>query len=237
MRVYLPSAQSDPAMKSGFLERIGYRGERRRILIVDNEQVDRQLLANVLEPRGFQIAQAASGQECLDLLPGFDPDAIFMDLAMPGMDGWETIRRIRDGGMGNARICILSANAFEKNVDDLFGISRVDFIVKPFRVEDLLDWLGEQLSLDWLYVTAPPQPVISNPPPPPEIIPPDALHLAALREMVEMGYMRGIRERIDVIEGLDPAHAEFVRIMRALVDRFQFEPMKAFLRKYSHGTD
>ena len=236
LRVYLPSAQSDPALKAGFLERIGYRGERRRILIVDNEQVDRQLLANVLEPRGFQIAQAASGQECLDLLPGFAPDAIFMDLAMPGMDGWETIRRIRDGGIGNVRICILSANAFEKNVDDLFGISRVDFIVKPFRVEDMLDWLGEQLSLDWLYATAPPQPVISSPLPPPEIVPPDTAQLAALRDMVEMGYMRGIRERVDIIEGLDPAHAEFVKIMRALVDRFQFEPMKAFLRKYGHGT-
>jgi CheY-like chemotaxis protein len=157
-----------------------------------------------------------------------------MDLAMPGMDGWETIRRIREEGLGGASICILSANAFEKNVDDLFGISGADFIVKPFRVSDLLDWIGTQLALEWIHSAIPA--VVAAEPLPPAIVPPGPDHLATLREMIDLGYMRGIREKIDAIERLDPVHEEFVRVMRALAGRFQFEPMKEILRKHDHGT-
>jgi CheY-like chemotaxis protein len=63
--------------------------------VVDNEKVDRDLLQNVLDPLGFQVEQAASGDEALQAIPRFAPHLIFMDLAMPGIDGWETIRRIR----------------------------------------------------------------------------------------------------------------------------------------------
>jgi hypothetical protein len=49
--------------------RVGYVGVRQRILIVDNEATDREFLVNLLEPLGFQLAQAASGQECLELIP------------------------------------------------------------------------------------------------------------------------------------------------------------------------
>ena len=68
-----------------------------------------------------------------------------MDLAMPGMDGWETIRRIARGRRRMPKIAIISANAFEGGVDNDVGISPEDFITKPFRVDDLLDWIGRQL--------------------------------------------------------------------------------------------
>jgi len=76
--------------------RTGYAGEHRRILVVDNEEPDRELLVQLLEPLGFTVRQAASGHDALDLLAaGYRPHAIFMDLAMPGIDGWETLRRVR----------------------------------------------------------------------------------------------------------------------------------------------
>lgn len=234
LRIYLPSVHREQVAKAVPLERIGYLGERRRILVVDNEQVDRQLLVNVLEPRGFQVAQAANGQACLEQLAGFRPHVIFMDLAMPGMDGWETIRHIREAGLGDVKICILSANAFEKNVDNLLGVPATDFIVKPFRVVDLLDWIGAQLALKWIHSAIPA--AVAAEPLPPAIVPPGPEHLATLREMIDLGYMRGIREKIDAIERLDPVHEEFVRVMRALAGRFQFEPMKEILRKHDHGA-
>jgi CheY-like chemotaxis protein len=80
------------------------RRARAAMLVVDNEEADRELLVHLLEPLGFELRTAASGHDCLDLLAaGYQPDAIFMDLAMPGIDGWETIRRLRAHRAAHAR--------------------------------------------------------------------------------------------------------------------------------------
>ena len=70
---------------AGIKRRSGYAGARRSVLVVDNEEVDRELLRQLLEPLGFVVAQASSGEAALQLLrDGARPDAILMDLAMPG---------------------------------------------------------------------------------------------------------------------------------------------------------
>ena len=76
--------------------RLGYAGARHGVLIVDNEETDRDLLVSLLEPLGFVLRVAASGHDAMDLLAsGYTPDVVLLDLAMPGIDGWETLRRIR----------------------------------------------------------------------------------------------------------------------------------------------
>jgi CheY-like chemotaxis protein len=70
-----------------------------------------------------------------------------MDLGMPGIDGWETIRRIRQQQLTDAPVAILSANAFDKGLDNDVGIAPDDFIVKPLQgLPELLDWLGRKLA-------------------------------------------------------------------------------------------
>ncbi|MDO8372998.1 MAG: ATP-binding protein, partial [Polaromonas sp.] len=99
--------------------RYGYAGPRRRVLVVDNEEADRELLVNVLQPLGFEIRTAASGHDCLDLLAaGYRPEVILMDMAMPGIDGWETLRRLRAAGHADIHLAIVSANAFDKGLDN-----------------------------------------------------------------------------------------------------------------------
>jgi CheY-like chemotaxis protein len=88
---------------------------RRRILVVDNEEADRELLVHLLEPLGFECALPPAAMTALDLLAtGYRPEAILMDLAMPGIDGWETIRRVRALGLAQVHVAIVSANAFDK---------------------------------------------------------------------------------------------------------------------------
>src|SRR4029434_6347106 len=118
----------------------GYAGPRRRILVVDNEEVDRALLVSALQPLGFELLQAGSGEEALALLQaGVVPDVILMDLAMPGIDGWETLRRVRTQRLApGASIAVVSANAFDKGLDNDAGIAPEDFIVKPVRLRELL---------------------------------------------------------------------------------------------------
>jgi signal transduction histidine kinase/purine-cytosine permease-like protein/ActR/RegA family two-component response regulator len=231
IRLFLPSIHGEQLVQElPLAQRIGYVGVRRRILVVDNEQVDRELLVNILEPLGFQVTQAASGQQCLEDLPRVQPDVIFMDLAMPGIDGWETLRRIRAGKLSEAAIAIISANAFEKGAENDVGITIEDFFTKPLRVEELLDWLGRRLELEWVRVNRP-APIAPALAPAPAIIAPDPVRLAALNDLIELGYMRGILSKLEEIERLSDVHAEFVLVMRTLAGRFQFDAMKEVIRK------
>ncbi|MBY0464136.1 MAG: response regulator, partial [Burkholderiales bacterium] len=84
----------------------GYAGPRKQVLVVDNEEADRSLLQRWLAPLGFDVVLATSGHDALRLLAegqpagaGLRPHAVFMDLAMPGIDGWETLRRMAAMGL------------------------------------------------------------------------------------------------------------------------------------------
>jgi CheY-like chemotaxis protein len=227
VRLYLPQIHNLQAA-SPHIRRVGYVGVRQRILIVDNEATDREFLASVLEPLGFQLAQAASGQDCLDLIPRFKPHLICMDLAMPGIDGWETIRRLREGGLSDAEIVIISANAFDQGNDNEAGMRAEDFITKPVRIDDLLTWIGQRLKLEWVSAD-----VIADPASSPPLAewlapPPDALR--ALQAQIELGYPRGINGKLDDIAAA-PAHQEFVEVMRRLAKQFQFDSMQEIIRK------
>jgi signal transduction histidine kinase/CheY-like chemotaxis protein len=236
VRLYLPAVDADRAPRAVTrLNRAGYRGEKRRILVVDNEAVDRELLANILEPLGFDVAQAASGEQCLALAPAIRPQLIFMDLAMPGLDGWETIRRLREDQHCPARIAVVSANAFEKGLrssGEDGGVPPEDFILKPVRVEELLDWIGQALDLEWLEGPATPAPQkLSGPMP--ALVYPASRYLEALARHVELGYVRGIRGALDEIEAAAPECAEFVRLMRKLAEGYQFDAMSTHISKAS----
>lgn len=232
IRVFLPELRGRVA-EIGLPARVrgGYEGPRRRVLVVDNEEVDRGLVASVLQPIGFTLYQAASGADCLAWLraqpPALRPDAIFMDLAMPGIDGWETIRRLRAEGLSDAPVAIVSANAFDKGLDNDVGVSPGDFLVKPVRVAEMLDWLGQRLGLQWVTPAPPLAPAAGRTLP---TVYPSAVALQALHELVELGYFRGILAKLDETEAAEPASAPFIAQLRALARSFQLEALSGLLR-------
>jgi signal transduction histidine kinase/CheY-like chemotaxis protein/purine-cytosine permease-like protein len=224
VRLFLPQVHgAEAARLPGTPVRRGYLGPRRRILVVDNERDDRALLASLLEPLGFEVAQAASGLECLKMVGPFAPDVIFMDLAMPGIDGWETIRRLRRLEHCHAAIAIISANAFDKGLENDVALPAEDFILKPVKVDELLDWLGRRLDLEWIGEPA-------SPPPPAGalVLPPDAM-LDALADPVEMGYVRGILEQLDRIEAADARYRPFTERVRQMAGAFQFDAIMSLI--------
>mgnify|MGYP001757039814 FL=1 len=121
----------------------------------------------ILEPLGFEVSTFASGDDCLAQLRHgptlLKPDALFMDLAMPGLDGWATLRAIRQEALTAAPAAIVSANAFDKGLDNDVGITPDDFLVKPVRVSELLDWLGRRLNLQWIEADRPGPAVVQSP--------------------------------------------------------------------------
>ena len=222
--------------------RTGYTGPRQRVLVVDNEEVERELLVSVLAPLGFEMHTVASGHECLAWLAaaGEDEgegahearrtDAILMDLAMPGIDGWATVRAIRTRGLSDAPVAIVSGNAFDKGLDNDVGISIEDFILKPVRVNELLDWLGTRLQLEWLEAASA-APAVVDVPLPLQGSTPDPDQLRALDALVNLGYFRGIVRKLDEIEAADAAQAAFVNRLRGLARQFQLDAMTRLIRQ------
>ncbi len=233
VKLFLPEMRSSgPAVPKPLpaAPRRAYAGPRRRVLVVDNEEADRELLVNLLEPLGFELRTAASGHDCLDLLvAGYRPDAILMDLAMPGIDGWETIRRLQQLQQIAPRVAIVSANAFDKGLENDVGIRPEDFIVKPVRHSELLDWLGRQLQLTWLEVAPPPGEQATLLATAPVLVYPGVARLEALHKVVGLGFYRGIVNALDEIERAEPDCAVFVVKMRELARQFQFEAMGRLL--------
>jgi len=190
----------------------------------------------MLEPLGFIIEQACSGHDCIEKIPNFDPDVIFMDLAMPEIDGWETIRRIRQHTLTKAHIAIISANAFDKGLENDVGIRPNDFIVKPINVQELYLWLQDALKLVWVTgKTVVSDTVIRSPHKP--LVGPDKASQIRLEEAISLGYLRGILEQLNVIEGLDAHYAEYVSVLRELAKQFQFDAMLEIIRKSGHDLN
>ncbi len=212
----------------------GYEGERRRVLVVDNEEADRELLARWLTPLGFEVMLATSGFDALALLEGLQPGdpgaphAIFMDLAMPGIDGWETLRRLRTLGWGAVPRAIVSANAFDKGLDNDLGHKPQDFFVKPVRRDDLLNWLGQHLSLHWLDEAAPEHATA----PVAVAAPATRAELEPLLELVRLGYYKGIVQWLDEWVQRRPEQAAFAQSLRTLAREFRFETIEQQLLQH-----
>lgn len=228
VRLFLPALQGQraPALRP---PRGAYVGPRRRLLVVDNEEVDRTLLARRLEALGFDVLQAGSGAAALDLLKEGLVDggvhAILMDLAMPGIDGWQTIRTLRAQRLSDAPVAIVSANAFDKGLDNDVGITPADFITKPVRFDELLDWLGQHLQLQWLAAPPPAAPPL----PAPDAPLPTRAQLQALHEVVNLGYPRGVQRLLDEIESQRPDCAPWLAPLRSLAQAFQFDRMNPLI--------
>ena len=223
VRLQLPRVHlAVPAQAAPAFAPSGYAGPRRRILVVDNERNDRELLVNILAPLGFDTVQAETGAGCLEQVARFEPDLILMDLAMPGMDGWEASRILRRERHVAVPILIVSANAYDKNLDNPAGIAAEDFIVKPVNVAELLERIGARLRLDWVMRDAP-EPDRAAPRFPP------AAQLAGLRAQLALGHVRGIIRELDALDPLGQDYAAFIDTLRKFAARFDLEAMAAFL--------
>jgi signal transduction histidine kinase/CheY-like chemotaxis protein/purine-cytosine permease-like protein len=225
----LPHASAVPAGRA----RVAYAGARRKLLVVDNEEADRDLLVSLLQPLGFDVRTAANGHDALDLMAaGLRPDVVLLDLAMPGIDGWETLRRIRANpslGGSQPQVAIVSANAFDRGLDNGLGLPPEDFLVKPVRHSELLDWLERRLELVWVDGAAQAvPPVVPEPAVLPLALPTTALpreELLALREVAQLGYYRGVLNLLQSLQTRFPGALAFLQQQERLARQYQFESM------------
>lgn len=131
---------------------IGFKGEKRKVLVVDDKWENRSVLVNMLEPLGFEIIEATDGLDCLNKALESKPDVILMDLVMPVLDGFEATRQLRQlTGLKKIVIIATSASVFDYSQDKSRKAGCDDFISKPVRAEQLLEQLRVYLGLEWVY--------------------------------------------------------------------------------------
>lgn len=106
------------------------------ILVVDDEARIRSLLRTKLEDSGYQVLEACDGIEALDCVHGRNVDLILLDLVMPRMNGFETLRELRV--FSKVPVIIITGNGdYDRRSPDLRGAD--DLVGKPFSLNDLID--------------------------------------------------------------------------------------------------
>ncbi len=121
---------------------------RLSVLAVDDIPLNLLLVTKMLSRFNFRIRTASGGQEALDAVAAEKPDLILLDLMMPGIDGFEVIRRLRSSeDTADIRIVILSALNSQDDIVKGFNTGADDFITKPIIMEKLLSCVITQMQL------------------------------------------------------------------------------------------
>src|SRR3954451_7108589 len=123
-----------------------------RVLVADDIEDNRQLLAQLLAPVGFEVRLATNGAEAVQEFEQWRPHLILMDFRMPVMDGHEAIRRIRAMVGGEVpKIIAVTASAMDDNRQELMEIGADDFIGKPFREAELFQKIHSHVGVEYQY--------------------------------------------------------------------------------------
>ncbi|BBC22979.1 PAS domain S-box protein [Pseudanabaena sp. ABRG5-3] len=218
---------------------IGYSGDRRKILVVDDKTENRMVLSDLLTPLGFVVAEASNGYDCINQAKIFVPDLILLDMVMPQLDGHETTKRLRQLPMfQNTAIVMVSASAFNQDRDLSLEVGCNAFIAKPVHPDTLFHTVRSLLNLDWQYEDtelesassintfdvycnseAIAQPLIA----PPKCV------LEKLLQMARIGDILAIQDEVMLLQETDPAFRPFARQVLDYARDFQIKRIRDFL--------
>ncbi len=107
-----------------------------RIMIVDDEPQIRRALRTALSGHGYDVEVADGGESALTLLPTWQPDALVLDIVMPGVDGIEVLRQTRT--WSDIPVIVLSARGDERDKVQALDLGADDYLTKPFGMDELL---------------------------------------------------------------------------------------------------
>ena len=110
-----------------------------RVLVVDDDEVIRRLIAANLTLEGFDVATAADGQDCLEKVSAIAPDVITLDVMMPRLDGWETARRLRKRpDTTHVKLVLITAHDLAANPAQHRHTRADAYLAKPFEPAELI---------------------------------------------------------------------------------------------------
>ncbi|MEH2056278.1 MAG: response regulator [Nostoc sp.] len=222
---------------------LGITGNKRKILIVDDNWENRSVVVNLLGDIGFEIAEASNGQEGFDKAIELKPDLIITDLSMPVMNGLEMIRRLRVLPLQNLPIIVSSASIFKSDQHESLEVGGNDFLPKPVQADELFHKLQKHLQIEWIYdssqnqegvketqtlkITSVDSPLLDT-----YLIAPPPEEIEQLFELAMRGNIKGIREQAQKLKLLDEKFIPFAEKLQQLAKSFQIEKIREFIQPY-----
>jgi signal transduction histidine kinase/DNA-binding NarL/FixJ family response regulator len=223
---------------------IGYFGDRRKILVIDDNWENRSFIVSLLKPLGFTIVEVDNGKDGLEECHEFQPDLIISDLEMPVMDGWEFVKTIRSiEKFQNIPIILSSATTYNYDLayEKALAAGANDLLAKPVEVDKLYLLLAKILQLTWKYGkndfdhypendTYPEEcsEIFINT----EIIIPPTSELTKLMKYVKKGQIKGIKQELERIAARDPKYDTFVKVLNKYVRVLNIQKIRQFLQEY-----
>lgn len=210
---------------------LGYRGERRRVLVVDDLWENRAVLMHLLEPLGFEVSEAKNGREGLELIRQLQPHLVVTDLSMPVMNGFEMVERIRQSEeLQHQKIIVSSASVAQLDRRMALDAGGNDFLPKPVDASELFELLATQLELEWCYESADEETdsaedgdVARS-----ELLP-SAEMLQSFLELAQQGKLRKLRQQLESLTGEDDRYCGFAEPIVALTQQFKGDEIEKLL--------
>lgn len=116
-----------------------------KLLIVDDQKGIRRLLTEVFLGYGYEIESCPNGIKALEFIPTFQPDLIIMDVKMPGMNGIDVLKKLRETDQ-NVQVIMMTAYGDQQYVSQAEYLGVAGFIIKPFDLDELKRQVGEILQ-------------------------------------------------------------------------------------------
>jgi CheY-like chemotaxis protein len=194
-----------------------------RVLIVEDQPENAQLLIQLLSEAGFQVQTAENGVQGVELFQRWRPHFIWMDWRMPEMDGLDATRRIRDlEGGREVKIVALTASVFVEQHQEMLAAGMDDVVRKPFRLATIFDCLAQHLGARYVYQERAASSAAGTTV--------DRAALAALPEVLRRDLADALvaldTERIDALIGrVAERDAAMGQILRQHADNYAYDPI------------
>ena len=230
--VAFPIIEAQPVERAPLSPIQGYEGARRRILVADDQEENRELLRQMLEPLGFDVALAGDGRQAVDLARHVRPDLVLMDLRMPLMNGLDAAAAIRAlPGLDTVPIIAASASSADLARAEADPATFARSLHKPFQSEDLLDAIARMLGLSWRYAkeqegAAAAGAAVAGP-----FALPSQQTLQDLLDLVRLGKLVRVEQIAGDLERRDARLRPFVQRVLDLARAFEEERLAALLQE------
>ncbi len=203
---------------------IGYEGDRKTVLVVDDEEYHRDLLSDLLSPLGFHVHEASDATSCLAFIQDGFPDLFLLDVSMPGTDGMVLARVLRERGC-RSPIIMVSADAQERHTREESTQDHDFYLVKPINTDVLLDNIGRLMKLRWCFqeeMNVPARTALTTTE---DLSPGASAQLRELHRCGKLGYPQGVSQAIaGLSEKGEISELQLERI-RSLAAEYRYELM------------
>jgi len=214
---------------------IGYTGSKKKILVVDDNEINRQVIIDMLQPLGFDINEAADGHFGVEVFELVRPDIVLMDWVMDEMNGIEAAKEMKKLN-SEIPVIIISASVSDEDIRTVKESGVDAFIEKPIPWDKLYDSITALIDIEWLYEDPENSMLIndSNSASKADVYSmdtPEVRYLEMLKKDIEIGDMEQLIALLNELNQKDSEHKEFYSHMSTLANNYKEDELNRIIEQ------